>query len=184
MAKNGVSHRKTGPFPAKADPVAQQPFLDTRFTFGLDEAQAGQRHVGFVGAAPFVLGARLSYSLVPASTLSCLGHVHDVITVANDTYSHSLRVVTLLEKLAARSADLPITMIFDNARHQRNASTSPGSGCPRIPPILTSLTAWGSLSKPNAFMAAAIRNLFHSSKPSLSVGRRSAVVTKTHSVPS
>ena len=61
VKKNGFSRRKTGPIPAKANPVAQQHFLDAELTPVLDEARAGQRHVFFVDAAHFVLGAWLGY---------------------------------------------------------------------------------------------------------------------------
>lgn len=61
VKKNGFGHRKTGPIPAKADPVAQELFLDTHLTPALKEAQSGTRHVFFVDAAHFVLGAWLGY---------------------------------------------------------------------------------------------------------------------------
>ena len=48
--KNGFNRRKTGQIPAKADPVAQQLFLDTALTPVLDEAKAGRRHALFVDA--------------------------------------------------------------------------------------------------------------------------------------
>ena len=66
--KNGFGHRKTGPIPAKADPVAQELFLDTQLSPALKEAPSGPRHVFFVDAAHFVLGAWLGY-------LGCLHHI-------------------------------------------------------------------------------------------------------------
>ena len=54
-----MGRRQTGQIPAKADPVAQQLFPDAQLTPTLDEAQAGRRHVFFVDAAHFVLGAGL-----------------------------------------------------------------------------------------------------------------------------
>ena len=50
-----------------------------------------------------------------------LGALHEVITVTNDTYINSESVVTLLNELVKRFTDLPITLVLDNARYQRNA---------------------------------------------------------------
>lgn len=133
--KNGFSRRKTGQIPAKADPVAQQAFLDAKLTPVLDEAKAGRRHVFFVDAAHFVLGAWLGYLwclkriLLPTpcgrQRFNVLGALHaithEVVTVTNDTYINSESVVMLLAKLAERFTDLPITLVLDNARYQRNA---------------------------------------------------------------
>ena len=133
--KNGFSRRKTGQIPAKADPVAQQLFLDAELTPVLDEAKAGRRHVFFVDAAHFVLGAWLGYLwcltrvLLPTPSgrqrFNVLGALHavthEVITVTNDTYINSESVVTLLNQLVKRFTDLPITLVLDNARYQRNA---------------------------------------------------------------
>ena len=133
--KNGFNRRKTGQIPAKADPVAQQLFLDTELTPVLDEAKAGRRHVLFVDAAHFVLGAWLGYLwcltrvLLPTPSgrqrFNVLGALHavthEVITVTNDTYINSESVVTLLNELVKRFTDLPITLVLDNARYQRNA---------------------------------------------------------------
>ncbi|MDA8193451.1 MAG: transposase [Thermaerobacter sp.] len=47
---------------------------------------------------------------------------HQVITVTHDTTINSESVVTLLKKLAAQFTDLPITLVLDNARYQRNAT--------------------------------------------------------------
>ena len=46
---------------------------------------------------------------------------HEIITVTNDKYINSESVVALLEKLAKKFTDLPITLVLDNARYQRNA---------------------------------------------------------------
>ncbi len=133
--KNGFNRRKTGQIPAKADPVAQQLFLDTALTPVLDEAKAGRRHVLFVDAAHFVLGAWLgswwclTRVLLPTPSgrqrfngLGALHAVtHEVITVTNDTDINSESVVTLLNELVKRFTDLPITLVLDNARYQRHA---------------------------------------------------------------
>ena len=46
---------------------------------------------------------------------------HEMITVANATYITAQSVCALLEKIAARYAGIPITIILDNARYQRCA---------------------------------------------------------------
>ncbi len=100
----------------------------------LAEAQADTRHVFFVDAAHFVLGAWLGYLWCLARVLlptpsgrqrfNVLGALHamthEIITVTNDTYINSASVVELFEKLAARFNDHPITVVLDHARYQRN----------------------------------------------------------------
>ena len=85
-------------------------------------------------AAHFVLGAWLGYLwcltrvLLPTPSgrqrFNVLGALHavthEVITVTNDPYINSDRVVTLLNTLAERLVDLPMTLVLDNARYQRN----------------------------------------------------------------
>lgn len=89
----------------------------------------------FVDAAHFVLGAWLGYLwcrtrvLLPTPSgrqrFNVLGALHaithEVITVTNDTYINTESVVALLTILAERFTDLPITLVLDNARYQRNA---------------------------------------------------------------
>lgn len=97
-------------------------------------AQAGLRHVFFVDAAHFVLGAWLGYLwclrrvLLPTPSgrqrFNVLGALHaithEIVTVTNDTYINSASVVALFEKLATQFTDHPITVVLDNARYQRN----------------------------------------------------------------
>lgn len=45
---------------------------------------------------------------------------HEVITVTHTTYINSRSVVELLEKLAQQFTDLPITIVLDHAKYQRN----------------------------------------------------------------
>ena len=108
--------------------------METELEPVLAEAHVGTRHVFFVDAAHFVLGAWLGYLWCLArvflptpsgrqrfNVLGALHAVtHEIITVTNDTYINSLSVVELLEKLAARFRDRPITLVLDNARYQRN----------------------------------------------------------------
>jgi len=90
--------------------------------------------VFFVDAAHFVLGAWLGYLwcltrvLLPTPSgrqrFNVLGALHaithEVVTVTNDTYINTDSVLTLLSLLKKRFTDLPITLVLDNARYQRN----------------------------------------------------------------
>ena len=44
---------------------------------------------------------------------------HQIITVTNESYINSESVCELLDKLAALSLTIPITLILDNARYQK-----------------------------------------------------------------
>ena len=46
---------------------------------------------------------------------------HEMLTVTNDTYITAQSVCALLEKIAACSLGIPITIVLDNARYQRCA---------------------------------------------------------------
>jgi len=52
-----------------------------------------------------------------------LGALHatslQIITFTNESYINSQSVATLLQKIASRFTDLPITIVLDNARYQR-----------------------------------------------------------------
>jgi transposase len=108
--------------------------LETQLEPVLAEAQAETRHVFFVDAAHFVLGAWLgslwclARVLLPTPSgrqrFNVLGALHaithEIVTVTNETYINSTSVVELFEKLATRFKDHPITVVLDNARYQRN----------------------------------------------------------------
>ena len=108
--------------------------MDTYLTPALEEAREGTRHVFFVDAAHFVLGAWLGYLwclhriLLPTPSgrqrFNVLGALHaithEVVTVTNTTYINSESVVALLRQLAQQFTDHPITLVLDNARYQRN----------------------------------------------------------------
>ena len=114
--------------------------LETELTPVLEEAQAGQRHVFFLDAAHFVLGALHAIT-------------HEILTVTTDTYIKSQSVVELFTQVAARFTDLPITVVLDNARYQRNHFVMAEAerlgitllGLPTIPRISISLNGSGSL---------------------------------------
>lgn len=129
----GLRCRKVGSLPAKADPAVQAHFLATQLQPRLDEAVAGQRHVFFVDAAHFVLGAFLGWLwtaarlFVPTPSgrqrFNVLGALHavtrEIRTVTNTTYITATEVCQLLTQLAAQFPDRPITVVLDNARYQR-----------------------------------------------------------------
>lgn len=108
--------------------------METALEPVLEEATAGTRHVFFVDAAHFVLGAWLGHLWCLARVLlptpsgrqrfNVLGALHavthQIVTVTNDTYITSVSVVELLDKLARQFANRPITVVLDNARYQRN----------------------------------------------------------------
>ncbi len=132
--KNGFKHLKSGQIPAKANPDEQQLFLEEKLKPVLKEAQENKRHVFFMDASHFVMGAYLGYlwCLVRVfiktpsgrQRFNVLGALHaitlQVVTFTNDQYINSFSVVELLKKLAMEFTDLPITIVLDNAKYQRN----------------------------------------------------------------
>jgi transposase len=130
----GMSCRRVGVLPAKADSVAQEEFLK-KLEPRLAEAKAGKRAVFFVDAAHFVLGAYLGFlwcferlfvksgsGRQRFNVLGALNAVtHELITVTNETYINAQSVCELLNKLAALGLSIPITLVLDNARYQKCA---------------------------------------------------------------
>ncbi len=95
---------------------------------------AGQRQVFFVDAAHFVLSAFLGWLWTKTrvfvrapsgrqrfNVLGALNAVtQEILTVTNTTYITALEVCQLLTQLAAQAtADIPLTVVLDNARYQR-----------------------------------------------------------------
>jgi transposase len=131
----GMSCRRVGLIPAKADPEAQEEFLEKKLAPRLEEAKSGERAVFFVDAAHFVLGAYLGFlwcferlfvkSGAGRQRFNVLGALnavtHELITVTNDSYINSLSVCELLHKIAALGLTIPITLVLDNARYQKCA---------------------------------------------------------------
>src|SRR5512147_226834 len=129
----GLSYRKLGMIPAKADADEQAEFLDEKLWPRLRQAQRLRRVVCFVDAAHFVHGAFLGYLWCFVRLLvrgpsgrkrfNVLGAIdavtHELTTVVNDTVIDATAVCELLHKLAARYAGLPLTLVLDNARYQK-----------------------------------------------------------------
>jgi transposase len=119
--------------PAKADPDQQKEYLEQEMQPRLAKAREGQRVVYFMDAAHFVLAPFLGFLwsvariFIPApcgrqrfNVLGALNAItHEMVTITNDTYITAQSVCELLEKIAALSVGLPITIFLDNARYQK-----------------------------------------------------------------
>ncbi len=133
LKRLGMKRLKVGHIPAKADPEAQQQYLETKLEPRLEEAKQGQRHVFFMDAAHFVMQPFLGFLWCFArifiqapsgrQRFNVLGALHatslQVITFTNEDYINSHSVAALLRQIAATFSDLPITIVLDNARYQR-----------------------------------------------------------------
>lgn len=133
LKRLGMKCLKVGQVPAKADPQAQQTFLEEKLEPRLEEARQGKRHVFFVDAAHFVMRPFLGFLWcfarqfvkAPAGRhrFNVLGALHattlQIVTVTNDSYINSFSVAKLMCQLAVEFRDLPITLVMDNARYQR-----------------------------------------------------------------
>lgn len=128
----GMKRLKVGHLPAKADPAQQTAFLEEKLQPRLEEAQQGKRHVFFMDATHFVHQPVLGFLWCVARVfirapsgrqrLNVLGALHatshQIVTVINEGYVNAETVVALLCQLAVRFADLPMTIVLDNARYQ------------------------------------------------------------------
>ncbi|MBM3136146.1 MAG: IS630 family transposase [Chloroflexi bacterium] len=133
IQKLGMKRLKVGQIPAKADPEEQKTFLENELQPRLEEAKQGKRHVFFMDASHFVLQPFLGFLwcftrvFVQAPSgrqrFNVLGAIHaislQVVTFTNETYINAESVAALLHQIATAFADLPITIVLDNARYQR-----------------------------------------------------------------
>jgi len=133
MTKLGMSYRKAGQVPGKANGEEQLDFLENELRPKLDEAEAGTRKVFFVDASHFVMGAVLGMLWCFARVFvrgasgrkryNILGaldsHTHEVVTVTNDSYITAPTVCTLFARLREKHPETPITLVMDNARYQK-----------------------------------------------------------------
>jgi DDE superfamily endonuclease len=99
----------------------------------LTEAQAEQRVVYFMDAAHVVFAPFLGdlwscsrlFVRAPSGrkrfhVLGALNAItHEVVTVTNDSYINAQSVCTLLMQLAALHVNIPLTLVWDNARYQK-----------------------------------------------------------------
>jgi transposase len=129
----GLSPRKVGMIPAKADPEEQESFVMEELEPRLEEAKSSQRVVFFVDAAHFVLAPFLGilwsftrlFIKAPSgrkrfNVLGALNAVtHELITVTNDTYINAQSFCDLLWHISRLDFGVPITLVLDNARYQK-----------------------------------------------------------------
>jgi transposase InsO family protein len=101
----------------------------------LDAALAGQEHVFFVDAAPFVFGTFLCclWSIARVFVRAASGRqrfnvlgawnavTRELAAITNTTVVNSETMCDLLRAIAARALVGPVTLVLDNARYQRNA---------------------------------------------------------------
>lgn len=134
LKKMGMSFRKVGMFPAGADPIEQQEFLDMTLGPRLRQAEKLHRGVFFVDAAHFIHGAFLGFLwcfvqvLIPGSSgrkrFNVLGAVdavtHQMITVCNTTVIRTPEVCELFHKIRAAHPEIKLTLFLDNAKYQNN----------------------------------------------------------------
>ena len=132
----GLKFRKMGLIPAKFDEQEQAAYLKEKLWPRLKQAQRLKRVVCFVDAAHFVHGPYLGYvwcfvRLLPRgpsgreryNVLGALDAVtHELTTVCNETTINAEAIKQLLRKLADRYVGLPLTLVLDNARYQKNAA--------------------------------------------------------------
>lgn len=131
----GCTRRKVRQIPDKLDIDTQETFKQDTLEPLIERAQRQEIHLVFLDAAHFVLRPFLGFLLcfVPLFVKASAGRKRynvlgalDAITkeltlVTNFTYINSLSICTLLDKLKAHYADgLPIHVILDNARYQKN----------------------------------------------------------------
>jgi len=129
----GLSYRKVGMIPAKAEVAVQEDFQNKHLEPRLTKAKAGSRAVFFVDTAHFVLAPFLGWLwcvkrlflkapsgrqrvnvLVNLKVFS-----HELVIVTNHDYVNAQTVCELLHKLSQLSLDVPLTLVMDNARYQK-----------------------------------------------------------------
>ena len=133
LKRLGLSYRKLGMIPAKADADERAQFPDEQLWPRLRQARRLRRAVCFVDAAHFVHGAFLGHLWCFVRLLirgpsgrkrfNVLGAIdaitHELTAGVNDTMIDAMAVCELLGKLSARYAGLPVTSVLDNARYQK-----------------------------------------------------------------
>ena len=138
LKRLGMRYRKSASIPGKSDPQQQFDFLRNELEPRLVEAAHGRRKVFFVDAAHFVLGCFLgmiwSFSRLFIKGASgrqrynILGavesHTKELVTVRTTDNVNALTLCHLLETLARKHSDIPVTIVLDNARYQRCALVS------------------------------------------------------------
>ncbi len=131
----GMKFRKVGMIPAKVDSDKQDEFKKNELEPRLEESQEGKRAVFFVDAAHFVMAPFLGFLwsftrlFVKAPSgrkrFNVLGAInaisHELVMVCNDSYINSGSFCELLWELYGLNLNVPITLVLDNARYQKNS---------------------------------------------------------------
>lgn len=116
----------------------QKEFLDHELNPRLDEAKAGKRRVYFVDAAHFVFGTYLCslWCMVRLWTPAASGRQRFNVLGAYDAISREMISITntesvntetmcdlvqLIERTNRKRKRIPVTLVLDNARYQRNS---------------------------------------------------------------
>jgi transposase len=133
MRRLGLKPLKVAGIPAKANPVAQAEFLETKLGPRIKEAEKGERTILFMDAAHFVwqlyIGvlwciARIFVQSASGRTrINVLGAYDPIknklIKIVNRSYINSSTIIELLEKIRSIHFSNPITIVLDNAKYQR-----------------------------------------------------------------
>ena len=132
LKRHGFAYRKCGYLPGKADTQKQQQWLEESFESELQTAQQGRQVLLFMDAVHFVLSnfccmlwciQRLFIrSGAGRNRINVLGAVNaltqQVTTLTNTSYINAEVIIQFLAQLRIQYADLPITIVLDNARYQ------------------------------------------------------------------
>lgn len=132
----GCTRRKVRQIPDKLDIAKQEHFKQETLEPLIEHARTTAIHLVFLDAAHFVLRPFLGFllSFAPLFVKASAGRkrynvlgaldamTRELIIVTNFTYINSHSICALLDQLKAHYADgLPIHVILDNARYQKNA---------------------------------------------------------------
>lgn len=134
MKRHGLSYRKTGQIPAKADKSKQELFVKQELNPLIEQAKKQEIHLLFLDAAHFVMGVYLCYvwavkrifvkSSAGRKRYNVLGAVNaitkQVHTLTNNSYINANSICEFLQQLrASYTDDKPIYIVLDNARYQK-----------------------------------------------------------------
>lgn len=132
MARQGLRFRKVGYVPGKADPDKQEQWLKETLMPHYQEAKAGLRHLFFMDAAHFTLGAfvckvwsktrKFIRSGAGRNRINVLGAVnaitHQLFHIHNTDKINAEVIMDFLTQLRTQYRHLPISIVLDNARYQ------------------------------------------------------------------
>lgn len=132
LARYGLTHRKVGYVPGKADPEKQAQWLKDVLETHYQEAKEGLRHLFFMDAAHFTLGAfvckvwsktrKFIRSGAGRNRINVLGAVnavtHQLFHIHNTETINAVVIMDFFKQLRGQYTHLPISIVLDNARYQ------------------------------------------------------------------